>query len=193
MKLYNFWRSGTSHRTRIALELKGLTTEYVAVHLVKEEHLQDTFKAVNPQQLVPALDTGSEVLIQSPAIIEWLEEKYPNPPLLPRDQPLHLALQRGAAGINPPRVRPAARRRCASRWAQAQQRKRRMNAHCMSAPPPGAGILVPRRFLGSPPTAIPWAPTSLPASPPPRCSKSPGACTRTPAPPPQACGTTLGI
>ena len=85
MKLYNFWRSGTSHRTRIALELKGLTTEYVAVHLVKEEHLQDTFKAVNPQQLVPALDTGSEVLIQSPAIIEWLEEKYPTPALLPAD------------------------------------------------------------------------------------------------------------
>ncbi len=85
MKLYNFWRSGTSHRTRIALNLKGLTTEYVAVHLVKEEHLKDDFKAVNPQQLVPALDTGSEVLIQSPAIIEWLEEKYPTPALLPSD------------------------------------------------------------------------------------------------------------
>ncbi len=85
MKLYNFWRSGTSHRTRIALELKGLSTEYIAVHLAKEEHLQDAFKAVNPQQLVPALDTGSEVLIQSPAIIEWLEEQYPEPPLLPRD------------------------------------------------------------------------------------------------------------
>lgn len=85
MKLYNFWRSGTSHRTRIALNLKGLTTEYVAVHLVKEEHLKDAFKAVNPQQLVPALDTGSEVLIQSPAIIEWLEEKYPTPALLPQD------------------------------------------------------------------------------------------------------------
>jgi maleylpyruvate isomerase len=85
MKLYNFWRSGTSHRTRIALNLKGLDTEYVAVHLAKEEHLQDAFKAVNPQQLVPALDTGSEVLIQSPAIIEWLEEKYPTPALLPQD------------------------------------------------------------------------------------------------------------
>ena len=83
MKLYNFWRSGTSHRTRIALNLKGLSTEYVAVHLAKEEHLQDAFKSVNPQQLVPALDTGEEVLIQSPAIIEWLEEKYPTPALLP--------------------------------------------------------------------------------------------------------------
>ncbi len=85
MKLYNFWRSGTSHRTRIALNLKGLSTEYVAVHLGKEEHLKDTFKAVNPQQLVPALDTGNEVLIQSPAILEWLEEQYPTPALLPQD------------------------------------------------------------------------------------------------------------
>ncbi len=85
MKLYNFWRSGTSHRTRIALNLKGLSTEYVAVHLGKEEHLKDAFKVVNPQQLVPALDTGSEVLIQSPAILEWLEEQYPTPALLPQD------------------------------------------------------------------------------------------------------------
>ncbi|MEO0002923.1 MAG: hypothetical protein RLZZ22_615 [Pseudomonadota bacterium] len=85
MKLYNFWRSGTSHRTRIALHLKGLDTEYVAVHLGKEKHLSDAFKAVNPQQLVPALDTGEQVLIQSPAIIEWLEERYPTPALLPAD------------------------------------------------------------------------------------------------------------
>lgn len=85
MKLYNFWRSGTSHRLRIALNLKGLDTEYVAVHLGKEKHLSEEFKAVNPQQLVPALDTGSDVLIQSPAIIEWLEEQYPTPALLPAD------------------------------------------------------------------------------------------------------------
>jgi len=98
MKLYNFWRSGTSHRTRIALQLKGLDTEYVAVHLGKEEHLKDAFKSVNPQQLVPALDTGSEVLIQSPAIIEWLEEKYPTPALLPRD-PQRRAQVRALAAI----------------------------------------------------------------------------------------------
>lgn len=85
MKLHNFWRSGTSHRTRIALNLKGLSYEYVAVHLGKEAHLTEAFKAVNPQQLVPALDTGEQVLIQSPAIIEWLEEKYPTPALLPAD------------------------------------------------------------------------------------------------------------
>lgn len=84
MKLYNFWRSGTSHRLRIALNLKGLSAEHLAVHLGKEEHLKDAFKAVNPQMLVPALalDNG-EVLIQSPAIIEWLEETHPTPALLP--------------------------------------------------------------------------------------------------------------
>jgi len=83
MKLYNFFRSGTSHRLRIALNLKGIATDYVAVDLRVEAHLQDAFKSVNPQQLVPALDTGEQVLIQSPAIIEWLEEKYPTPALLP--------------------------------------------------------------------------------------------------------------
>jgi maleylpyruvate isomerase len=83
MKLYNFFRSGTSHRLRIALNLKGLQTEYVPVDLRTEQHLQDAFKAVNPQMLVPALETDGKVLIQSPAIIEWLEEKHPTPALLP--------------------------------------------------------------------------------------------------------------
>ena len=83
MKLYNFFRSGTSHRLRIALNLKGLHPDYVAVDLRTEQHLKEQFKTINPQGLVPALDTGTEVLIQSPAIIEWLEEKYPEPPLLP--------------------------------------------------------------------------------------------------------------
>jgi maleylpyruvate isomerase len=85
MKLYNFFRSGTSHRLRIALNLKGIATDYVAIDLRTEEHLDEAFKAINPQRFVPALDTGKQVLIQSPAIIEWLEEKYPNPPLLPFD------------------------------------------------------------------------------------------------------------
>lgn len=86
MKLYNFFRSGTSHRLRIALNLKGLSADYVAVDLRTGQHLDDAFKAINPQQLVPALalDDG-QVLIQSPAIIEWLDERYPTPPLLPAD------------------------------------------------------------------------------------------------------------
>ena len=83
MKLYSFFRSGTSHRLRIALNLKGVATDYVAVDLRVDEQQGEAFKAVNPQQMVPALDTGKQVLIQSPAIIEWLEEKHPTPALLP--------------------------------------------------------------------------------------------------------------
>lgn len=83
MKLYSFFRSGTSHRLRIALNLKGVATDYVAVDLRVDEQQGDAFKSVNPQQMVPALDTGKQVLIQSPAIIEWLEEKHPMPALLP--------------------------------------------------------------------------------------------------------------
>ena len=83
MKLYSFFRSGTSHRLRIALNLKGVATYYVAVDLRVDEQQGDAFKSVNPQQMVPALDTGKQVLIQSPAIIEWLEEKHPTPALLP--------------------------------------------------------------------------------------------------------------
>ena len=83
MKLYNFFRSGTSHRLRVALNLKGLNPQYVPVDLRTGQHLKDDFKAVNPQMLVPALETDGKVLIQSPAIIEWLEEKHPAPALLP--------------------------------------------------------------------------------------------------------------
>ena len=83
MKLYSFFRSGTSHRLRIALNLKGINTEYAAVDLRVDEQQKEAFKAINPQGLVPALDTGEQVLIQSPAIIEWLEEKHPTPALLP--------------------------------------------------------------------------------------------------------------
>lgn len=91
MKLYNFFRSGTSHRLRIALHLKGLQAEYVPVDLRTEQHLTEAYKAVNPQGLVPALEVsvgegqGRRVLIQSPAIIEWLEERHPDPALLPAD------------------------------------------------------------------------------------------------------------
>ncbi|MBJ8484219.1 maleylacetoacetate isomerase [Acinetobacter vivianii] len=85
MKLYSFFRSGTSHRTRIILNLKGLNYDMEYVSLAKNEHHQSEFKALNPQGFVPVLDTGSERLLQSPAIIEWLEEQYPEPALLPTD------------------------------------------------------------------------------------------------------------
>jgi maleylpyruvate isomerase len=85
MQLHSFFRSGTSHRTRIALNLKGLAYDYVAVDLRKNEHLDGAFKALNPQGLLPALVDGERVLTQSVSIIEWLEERYPTPPLLPAD------------------------------------------------------------------------------------------------------------
>lgn len=85
IKLYGFFRSGTSHRLRIALNLKGLAYEQVAIDLRREQHLGDAYKAINPQQFVPALEVDGRVLTQSPAIIEWLEERHPEPPLLPAD------------------------------------------------------------------------------------------------------------
>jgi len=83
MNLHSFFRSGTSHRLRIALNLKGLAYNYVAVDLRRDEHLSDAFRAVNPQGMVPALEVDGQIKTQSPAIIEWLEERYPTPPLLP--------------------------------------------------------------------------------------------------------------
>ena len=83
MNLHSFFRSGTSHRLRIALNLKGLAYNYLAVDLRREEHLSDTFRALNPQGMVPALQVDGQIKTQSPAIIEWLEERYPTPPLLP--------------------------------------------------------------------------------------------------------------
>ena len=83
MKIYNYFRSGTSHRLRIVLNLKGLTWDYVAVDLRAEAHFDAAFRALNPQGFVPTLVEGDLVLTQSPAIIEWLEERYPTPALLP--------------------------------------------------------------------------------------------------------------
>ncbi len=84
MKLYNFFRSGTSHRLRIALRLKGLEVEYAPVSLPQEAHLTAEFRAINPQGFVPALERDGRIMIQSPAILEWLEENHPEPPLLPK-------------------------------------------------------------------------------------------------------------
>lgn len=110
MKLYGFFRSGTSHRLRIAMNLKGLSYEQVAIDLRKEEHLRDAYKAINPQRLVPALDVGDAVLTQSPAIIEWLEERYPTPALLPAD-PLERAQVRALAAIVGCDIHPVNNRR----------------------------------------------------------------------------------
>jgi maleylpyruvate isomerase len=83
--LHGYWRSGTSYRTRIALNLKGLTYEIRPVNLVAGEQGQPPYLALDPQGLVPTLETADGHLIQSPAILEWLEERFPDPPLLPAD------------------------------------------------------------------------------------------------------------
>ncbi|MBN9481061.1 MAG: maleylacetoacetate isomerase [Bordetella sp.] len=86
MILHGYWRSGTSYRTRIALNLKGVAYEQTALDLRTGAQKSDAYLRLNPQGLVPALETGDGlVLTQSPAILEWLEETYPEPPLLPWD------------------------------------------------------------------------------------------------------------
>src|SRR5262249_43505492 len=87
MKLYNFFRSSASYRVRIALNLKGLQYDYHPIHLRRGggEQYTDTYKAINPQSLIPALEDDGRILTQSLAIIEYLDEKYPTPPLLPKD------------------------------------------------------------------------------------------------------------
>ncbi|MEN5145334.1 maleylacetoacetate isomerase [Brevundimonas diminuta] len=86
MILHGYWRSGTSYRTRIALNLKGGAYERAALDLRTGAQKSERFLALNPQGLVPALETADGlVLTQSPAILEWLEETFPEPPLLPSD------------------------------------------------------------------------------------------------------------
>ncbi len=85
--LYGYWRSSAAYRVRIALALKGLAWENHPVHLVKDggqQHAPD-YAAMNPQQLVPSLRDGERVITQSLAIMEYLEETHPEPPLLPAD------------------------------------------------------------------------------------------------------------
>jgi maleylpyruvate isomerase len=99
--LYTFFRSSAAFRVRIALNLKGLTTDMVSIHLQKEGGLnkKPEFRAINPQMRVPALKLDSgDVLIQSLAIMEYLDEIHPQPPLLPQD-PLARAKVRGLAQL----------------------------------------------------------------------------------------------
>jgi maleylacetoacetate isomerase len=102
MKLYSYWRSTSSYRLRIALALKSLSPEIQPVHLLRDggEQHGAAFRLVNPQGRVPSLvlDDGT-VLLQSPAIIEYLEERYPDPPLLPADPVLRARVRSVAAII----------------------------------------------------------------------------------------------
>jgi len=95
MKLHGYFRSSAAYRVRIALNLKGVRAEQLSHHLRKGEQRAAAYLALNPQGLVPTLQTDQgEILIQSLAIIEWLEETCPEPPLLPKD-PLRRAKVRG--------------------------------------------------------------------------------------------------
>ncbi len=85
MELFNYFRSSASYRVRIALALKGLDYDYRSVHLVKGEQLHESYAAVSAARLVPMLVDGDDRLTQSLAIIEYLDETHPEPPLLPRD------------------------------------------------------------------------------------------------------------
>ena len=97
MKLHGYFRSSAAYRVRIALNLKGLRAEHLPHHLRKGEQGAPAYLAINPQGLVPALeDDAGAILTQSLAIIEWLEETHPTPPLLPKD-PLRRAKVRAFA------------------------------------------------------------------------------------------------
>jgi len=102
MKLYTYFRSSAAYRVRIALNLKGIVTEQISIHLTKEGGKQHTpeYRAVNPQRRVPSLvlDNG-EVMMQSPAIIEYLDELQPKPPFLPADMVARARVRAFAAVI----------------------------------------------------------------------------------------------
>ncbi|MBM3488412.1 MAG: maleylacetoacetate isomerase [Alphaproteobacteria bacterium] len=98
MKLYGYFRSSAAFRVRIGLALKGIEAERVPVDLVGNQHFAAAFTAVNPQARVPALEVEGRVLVQSLAILEWLDETHPNPPFLPAD-PFARARVRGLADV----------------------------------------------------------------------------------------------
>ena len=87
MKLYGYFRSSASYRVRIALNMKGLDYDQVSVHLAKGKQYDREFSAISPQNLVPVLEHDGQLLYQSLAIIQYLEEKFPEPRLLPKDSP----------------------------------------------------------------------------------------------------------
>ncbi len=84
MILHGYWRSGTSYRTRIALNLKRVAYDQRTYDLRAGAQNDDVYRTLNPQMLVPTLELDGALVTQSPAILEWLEECYPDPPLLPK-------------------------------------------------------------------------------------------------------------
>ena len=108
IKLYSYWRSSAAYRVRIALNVKGLPFETVSVSLApgNADQKKDAYRAVNPQMLVPFLEDGNIAIGQSMAILEYLEEAYPDTPLLPSNTNTRAAVRAVcnmiAADIHPP-------------------------------------------------------------------------------------------
>jgi maleylacetoacetate isomerase len=98
LTLHSAWRSSAAYRVRIGLNLKGLAYDIAPVNLVANQHQSPAFASLNPQQLLPALEVDGRVLTQSLAILDWLDETVPAPPLLPAD-PFDRAQVRAMAQI----------------------------------------------------------------------------------------------
>ncbi len=134
MKLYGFWRSLATYRVKVALSLKGVPVEDVSIDLLKGKQNEEAYRAVNPQGVVPALvlDDGGAPLFQSLAILEYLDETHPQPPLMPRD-PRGRARVRGlaliAAADGHPLVVPRVRNYLEKEMRQDEAARNRWLAH----------------------------------------------------------------
>jgi maleylacetoacetate isomerase len=134
VKLYGFWRSLASYRVRVALAMKGLQAQEVSIDLLKGKQNSGEYLAVNPQGVVPALvpDDGGAPLFQSLAILEYLEETRPEPPLLPKD-PRGRARVRGlslvAAADGHPLITPRIRNYLEKEMRQDEAARNRWLAH----------------------------------------------------------------
>jgi len=136
VKLYTYYRSQASFRVRIALSLKGLAHEDTFLHLERGDQFAADYKALNPQMVVPTLIDGDAKLFQSLAILEYLDETYPEPPLLPKD-PASRAWARGFALINiadsHPLIVPRIRHYLLDEWQVGQEKMLRWIRHWLEA------------------------------------------------------------
>jgi maleylpyruvate isomerase len=152
--LHGYWRSGTSHRVRIGLNLKGVVYETRPVNLLKGEHTGAAYRALNPQGLAPSLEVDGRVLTQSSAILEWLEETYPDPPLLPAD-PFDRAAVRAIAAVVGADVHPLHNMRVGREVQALGGDPKAWNARWITA---GLDALEPLLAALPPPEAPGWRP-----------------------------------
>ena len=117
LRLHGFWQAAAPYRVRIGLQLKGLAYDYVPVNLAAGQHGEPEYRAVNPQGLTPALQADGQVLTQSLAILEWLDEAHPDPAILPK-APLDRAIVRAMAGVIACDIHPLNNRRVVRKLAE---------------------------------------------------------------------------